>query len=166
MVKCHIRFVGLNYGDTLLNWKSTFEWYIGELLVKNGHQKNTCYDEIGFCAKYMVTSMTSTVNKIQERPTWSQPQNRECQSWPSIIFAYKLWFWSSKWQSTQFRLLIGWDDSQSDPTINIVYGVGSAHNRSIYFTYSNYEKLERPKYLWDLEWRDNPKIQFNTSEWP
>ena len=29
-----------------LNWTSTFEWYIARLVVKNGHQKDTCYSEI------------------------------------------------------------------------------------------------------------------------
>jgi hypothetical protein len=27
------------------------EWYTARLMVKNGHQKDMCYDEIGLCAQ-------------------------------------------------------------------------------------------------------------------
>ena len=38
------------YVVTLLNRTSEFEWYMARLVVKNGHYKNTCSDEIRLCA--------------------------------------------------------------------------------------------------------------------
>lgn len=44
----------------LLNWRPIYEWY----MVKNGHQKDTWYDESGLCAQNDDASYRSIVNLI------------------------------------------------------------------------------------------------------
>ena len=39
------------YVVTLLNWTPIFDWYMARLVVKNGQQRDMCYDEIGLCAQ-------------------------------------------------------------------------------------------------------------------
>lgn len=36
------------------------EWVCGRLVVKNEHQKDMCYEEIGFCAQNLDTILGST----------------------------------------------------------------------------------------------------------
>ena len=40
---------------TLLNWTPKFELYMARLIVKYGHQKDMCEDEIGHCAQHKAT---------------------------------------------------------------------------------------------------------------
>lgn len=41
----------------LLNWWTIFKWCLAGLGVKNGHQEDTCYDEISLCAQNMILGL-------------------------------------------------------------------------------------------------------------
>ena len=47
---------------TLFDWTSIFEWYMARFVVKNGHSKDTCYDEIGLRAQNLATIPSSKSN--------------------------------------------------------------------------------------------------------
>ena len=42
----------------------TFAWYMARFIVKNGHHKDMCYDEIGLCAQNIDTFLGSIINTI------------------------------------------------------------------------------------------------------
>ena len=44
---------------TLLDETFIFEWYMARFIVKNGRQKDTCYNEIGLCAQNIGTILYS-----------------------------------------------------------------------------------------------------------
>ena len=44
---------------TLLNCTPIFEWSVTRLVVKNGHQKYMCNNEIGLCAINTLTILRS-----------------------------------------------------------------------------------------------------------
>ena len=51
-----------HYVVTLLNWTPIFVWYIARFILKNGHQKHMCYEEIGVCAHINIhTILDSTI---------------------------------------------------------------------------------------------------------
>jgi hypothetical protein len=52
------------YVITLVDWAPIFEWYIARLLIKLGHQNDTCYTEIGLCAQNTNTVLGSVGNTI------------------------------------------------------------------------------------------------------
>lgn len=43
----------------------TFEWYTVKLVVRIGHQKNTCYTEIGLCVQNKDTFLSWVVDTIE-----------------------------------------------------------------------------------------------------
>ena len=43
------------YVVTLLHQIAIFEWYMARLVVMKGHQKDTCYNDIGLCAQVVDT---------------------------------------------------------------------------------------------------------------
>ena len=45
------------YAVTLLYRTPIFEWYMARLVVKNGHQNDTCYNAIGLCAQNLHTNL-------------------------------------------------------------------------------------------------------------
>ena len=47
-------------------------------VVKNGHKKDTCYDEIGLYAQYINTIVKLIVNKIGRRGFVREKQNSLC----------------------------------------------------------------------------------------
>ena len=42
-----LRYVRGTYVVSFLNQTSIFDWNMARFILKNGHQKDTCYDEIG-----------------------------------------------------------------------------------------------------------------------
>lgn len=53
-----------SYRVTLLNGTLIIEWYMARLIVKNGHQKNTCHDETRLCSQNIYIISTSLVTTI------------------------------------------------------------------------------------------------------
>ena len=49
-------------GTSHFLWTPLFEWCMARIVVKNGHQKDTCYNEIGLCAQHISTILGSLVN--------------------------------------------------------------------------------------------------------
>lgn len=54
-----IRSVGL-MKSLFFFWTPKLEWIYGRLVVKNEHQKDMCYEKIGFCARNLDTILGST----------------------------------------------------------------------------------------------------------
>ena len=59
------------YVDTFLNRMPTFEYILcimAQLLIKNGHQKDISYDEIGLCAHNLSIILGSILITQLRRP--------------------------------------------------------------------------------------------------
>jgi hypothetical protein len=50
---------------THLYWMPIFKWYMARFWVKNGFQKDMCYDEIGLCAQNIHTNLGWILNLIR-----------------------------------------------------------------------------------------------------
>ena len=73
---------------TPLNQTPIFEWYMARFRVKNGHQKDTCYDEIELCAQNIDTILGSIVNmSIGSQAYVTTYEEQEYSLWPLTTFA-------------------------------------------------------------------------------
>lgn len=61
--KCPFNVCG-PYVVILLNKAPLFDLYIARLMVKIGHQNNTCHNEVGLCAHDINTILNAIVNAI------------------------------------------------------------------------------------------------------
>lgn len=52
------------YVVTVLNWTPRCYWYMVRLVLKNGHQNNTYFNEIGLCA-HILTILSWKINTTQ-----------------------------------------------------------------------------------------------------
>lgn len=57
-----LHYVGLIVVILYFNRTFIFVWYMTSFIIKYGHQKDTCYDEIGLCPQIMSTLVGSTTN--------------------------------------------------------------------------------------------------------
>ena len=109
---------------TLLNWTPIFEQYMARLIVKNGHQKDTCYNEIALCAQNLDAVLGSIFNTIWR--DYVITKRKWVSFWPLTTFASQFFFWTL----CDPQLRTGWDNYLFDPKVNIACGVGCAHNRA------------------------------------
>ena len=92
----HIRFVGFMWALFLLghlNYSPILEWHMEKSIIMNGHQKDTCDNEIGVWAQKVDTILGSIVNAIGRAYVTSK-RERESSLWPLITFSSQLWFWN------------------------------------------------------------------------
>ena len=50
---------------SLMLKKSIIEWYMTTLVIRKGHHKDMCYDEIGLCAQNKDITLGSQVNTFR-----------------------------------------------------------------------------------------------------
>lgn len=115
------------YVDTLLNRTAIFEWSMASLVIKKGHEYNTCYIGIVPSAQNMWTVVGSIGNTIGRAYVIT---SKDSSLWPPITFASQFQWWHSKLQSSKFAIT----HCIIRSTAKIVCGVGTAKNRAIYFT--------------------------------
>ena len=96
----------------LLHWTHAFEWCMARIVIKNRHQNDMCYNDIGLCAQFMDIVLGSIVN--------------------ILILILKLEMFLKWFDLCVSRMLIGGDNPRYDPTTKIVFGVGSAHTKTTY----------------------------------
>lgn len=54
------------YVVSLLHWTPTFEWLVATLVVKYGHQIDTCYNKIELCVQNLDILLSSIVNTVDK----------------------------------------------------------------------------------------------------
>lgn len=92
------------YGHSSFNWPPIFEWYVVRVAVKNGHQKDMCYDDLKLCGQNLNTILGSIGNTNWEVLWDRSTRKRVFTMGPLITFASPLPFWNLKWQSTWFTI--------------------------------------------------------------
>lgn len=117
---------------TPLNWTSILDWHMAWLVLRNWHQKYMLFIEIGLCAENILSILiSSTSNTI-----WEGHLRRKIKvSIFDLLYLLHLASYYETWDDNirDLRLLTRYDNSQFDPTCNIVLEFGSAHNGGMWY---------------------------------